>query len=130
MEKDMVNRGFTLIEALIALAVVSILILGTAQILAHALAVKKSVDEQTEACLLAAAKLEQLKARPFESADLAAGNGSEEIKGGSVAAIFTREWRIEDVSDGLKRAEVAAFSLGRPWRKVRMALYLVRELEF
>ena len=126
----MTERGFTLIEALISLAVVSFLILGTGQILVHALAVKKSVDEQMEACSLAAAKLEQLKARSFGSADLAAGDGSDEIRGGSVAADFTREWRIEDVSDGLKRVEITAFSRSRPGRKVRMALYLVRELEF
>jgi prepilin-type N-terminal cleavage/methylation domain-containing protein len=130
MEKDIANHGFTLIEALLALALVSVLVLGTGEVLIHALAVKKSVDEQMEACSLGAAKIEQLKASRFESAALAAGDGSEEIRGASVAAVFTREWRIEDVSDGLKRAEVAVFSRSRPGRKVRMALLLLRELEF
>ena len=130
VEKDVSNRGFSLIEALLALAVVSVLVLGTGQVLIQALAFKKAVDEQAEACSLAAAKLERLKAASFESAELSEGNASEEVAGESVAAVFTREWRIERVSDGLKKAEIAVYSRSRPGRKVRLVLYLVRELEF
>jgi len=126
----MKKRGFTLIEAVLSLAVISILILGTGEILVHALTVKKSVDEQLEACSLAAAKLEQMKSVPFESTELAAGEGSDELRGGSVAAVFSREWRVETVAAGLKRVEVSTFSRSRPGRRVRLVLYLVKELEF
>ncbi len=130
MKKIISKQGFTLIEALVALAVVSVLVLGTGQVLIHALAVKKAVDEQAEACSLAAAKLENLKAASFESPELSEGDASEEVAGESVRAVFIREWRIEHISDVLKKVEIAAYSVGRPGRKVRLALYLVKELEF
>jgi prepilin-type N-terminal cleavage/methylation domain-containing protein len=91
VEKDVSNRGFSLIEALLALAVVSVLVLGTGQVLIKALAFKKAVDEQAEA-VASRREVERLKAASFERRNCP-GERSKRLR--RKVARFHLEWRIE-----------------------------------
>jgi Tfp pilus assembly protein PilV len=78
-------RGFFLLEALIAAAILASALLALAQIIALATSATSAAGRMTDAALLAAQKIEQLRA----------GSWSELQPGtDSPAAGFTRTWTV------------------------------------
>lgn len=64
------NKGFTLIEVLIALAIFSIGMLAVASLQVSASLQNRSSSEITEASAMASDQMEELMLRPFDHADL------------------------------------------------------------
>ena len=124
------QRGFTLVEALVSFALVFILITGTAQLTIHSLLVKRRADYNLKTAELASSKLEYLKSLPYESDELKEGFQMEPIRGEGLHETFWREWRIQDISPAMKRVEIEIFSENLPQNKLRMVLFLSRELGF
>jgi len=124
------QRGFTLVEVLVSLALVFILITGTAQLTIHSLLVKRRADCNLRTAELAFSKLEYLKSLPYESDELKEGFQMESVRGEGPLETFWREWRIQDVSSSLKRVEIEIFSENYPQKKLRMVLFLSRALGF
>ncbi len=88
------NRGFTLLEALFALAIFSIGILAIAGIQISSINGNSSARMQTEATTLAVERLERLSALPYDHADLDPGNNPHQAAGGA----YTIVWNVnEDV---------------------------------
>ena len=90
------DRGFTLIEVLVALVLVSVLVAGAMGLLAKAAAVIGAARVGTTATLLAMQKVEQLRAAP---AVLVAGTQQDYFAADSSvspasSAFFVRRWTV------------------------------------
>ncbi len=80
------NRGFSLIETLVACAILASALLSLAQLLVLAASANDAAGRMTRATLFAAQKVEDLRA---SSATALEGGGAD-----SPGAGFTREWSV------------------------------------
>jgi len=88
------NRGFTLIEVMITLAIFSIGILAIAGLQISSINGNSSARIQTEATTLAVERLERLVALPYDHSDLDPSNNPHQAASGS----YTIVWDVnEDV---------------------------------
>ncbi len=130
MDDQRHQRGFTLVEALVSLALVFILITGTAQLTIHSLLVKRRADCNLRTAELASSKLEYLRSLPYESDELKAGFQVESVRGEGLLETFWREWRIQDISSNMKRVEIEIFSENFTQKKLRVVLFISKDLGF
>ena len=112
-EETMEERGFTLIEVLIALAIMAVLIAGAAELITLSLMLKRKADAHAAAARLVAEKLEGLRVLPFADERLRAGTGTEVVAGMAGEGTFVREWVIDDVPGDAKRIGVHILKDGR-----------------
>jgi Tfp pilus assembly protein PilV len=124
------QRGFTLAEVLVSFALVFILITGTAQLTIHSLLVKRRADCNLRTAVLASSKLEYIKSFPYESDELKQGFQMESVKGEGLHEAFWREWRIQDISSSMKSVELEIFLENYPQKKLRMVLFISKDLGF
>lgn len=98
------QAGFTMIEALVALVVVGVGMLTLLQLAPRATHSGTRGRQISQAMSLAQDKIEELKAIPIESADLAAGThiDGEDLGG------FTRRWIVtgDTPISGMRKVEV------------------------
>jgi prepilin-type N-terminal cleavage/methylation domain-containing protein len=112
------SQGFTLVEVLVALATVAVLVTGAAGLLLSAGEAIRMSRLSTTATLLAAQKVEQLRA----ATDATPGAGQDYFSGDMVAApsplaAFTRRWTVTPgwgaSADSAVVVEVLARGVGR-----------------
>lgn len=89
-------RGFVLIEAMVALVVMALGILGVAKLNALFIEVGGQAKARTQAVQLAESRLEQLRNMVVEGQFIAIADGSDSITGQT--AVFSRSWEV--VSNG------------------------------
>lgn len=98
--------GFGFVEALIALALLSFVSLGIAQMIVTGVYVSEASEDLTSVTALAAERMEILKGTPY--ADLAPGGSTTaDVAGyfdtldldGDGTAEFTRRWRVTNLGD-------------------------------
>jgi prepilin-type N-terminal cleavage/methylation domain-containing protein len=130
MDDERNQRGFTLVELLVSFALVFILITGTAQLTIHSLLAASKADYNLRTAELAFSKLEYLKSLPYESEELKEGFQTESVKEEGLLETFWQEWRIQDISSSIKRIEIEVFSENFTRKKLRMVLFLSRDLGF
>jgi prepilin-type N-terminal cleavage/methylation domain-containing protein len=123
-------KGFTLIELLISFTILVILVTGAAQLTIHSVFVKRRSDIAVRSAELASAKLEYLKALPFESEELAEGSSVDRFQDIPRSESYQRKWQIYEVSSNLKRIEIECNSESCPKKGVRLALLYSREMGF
>jgi prepilin-type N-terminal cleavage/methylation domain-containing protein len=109
----MEERGFTLIEVLIALAITAVLVAGAAELISLSLLLKRKADAHEAAARLVVEKLEALRILPFTDDRLRAGFGTEIVAGNAGEGAYVRECVIEDVSGDAKRIGVHIIRGGR-----------------
>ncbi len=124
------QHGFTLVEVLVSFALVFILITGTAQLTMHSLFAKRRADCNLRSAELASSKLEYLKSLPYESDELKEGFQIESVRGAGLLETFWRELKIQDISSSMKRVEIEIFSENHPQKKLRIVLFISRDLGF
>ena len=92
------QRGFTLLEVLIAISVFSIGVLAVATMQISAIRGNRLANELTQATVLAQDKIEELKGADFNSATLAPGNYNDpdnpNVETGSGVGLFNRSWVV------------------------------------
>jgi Tfp pilus assembly protein PilV len=105
------DDGFTIVETLIALLLILLVGLGSAQLVLGSVEAVRDSDFTTVASMLAMEKFEELRQHDFDDTDLIAGEYSESDIVGFPE--FTRSWLIEDdaPSVGLKRITVTVTAL-------------------
>jgi Tfp pilus assembly protein PilV len=123
-------RGESLIEVLVATALVLALIVGAAEMLTLALRAKRRGDVLAAFTQAVTERLEGLKARPFDDPALAAGTYAETVRVEPGACLISETWQIADEADGLKRVRLTAREAGRPGPGTAAVLYVSRDLGF
>ena len=89
------DTGFTLVEVLITLVIVSIGLLGIAGLQTRAIGVNHAARMQTEATALAAGLLEQVRLLPFDHPDLVSGS-EPRLLAASSSSPFEVQWAVID----------------------------------
>jgi type II secretory pathway component PulK len=130
VRRNMARRGFSLIEVLMAMALVFFLLTGMAELLLRSIQAKKAADEHLQRAGLLSSKLESFKALPYESEGLRAGEYQEEIGGAPDEAAALAEWRIEDRGLNSKRIDLRISLQSRPERRLRAVLLVSGFLGF
>lgn len=124
------KQGFSLLEFLISFTLLTFVIIATAQVLIHSLFAKRQAEINSKIAELAALKLEYFKSLPYEGEELSEGRKSESLKSGAPLQTYTISWKIQDISSNLKKAEIEVSSQTEPQKKVRLVLFISRELGF
>jgi len=122
--------GFTLVELLIAFALITFLISGTAQLTMHSLLAKRRADYNLRCAELAASKLEYFKSLAYEGDELKEGVQTEIIKEEGTQQTFLMEWKIQNTSLNMKRIEMEIYFKNYPQKKTQIILLLSKELGF
>lgn len=128
--KKKVDQGFTLLELLIAFAIIAFLLLGAVQLTLHSLYARRTSDCSLEAAELASDKLEYLKSLPFENPELEENAHVERVISLKREDVFTREWTVSDVTPQMKKIEMVCFSDSLVQRETRVVLFYSKELGF
>ena len=104
MRADLLPRaehGFSLLETLVSSTILTAGLLSLAQLLAMAVTANASAGMATYAALLAAQKIEDLRAEPWESLERNTGEFVDYLDRagatleGAAGAPFTRRWSVE-----------------------------------
>ncbi len=123
------RRGFSFIEVLLAMALISFLLSGTAELVIRSISLKKKAEVNLQMVALVSSKLECLKSLPYESGELQAASYNEILEG-RFPEVYLREWMIEDISSNMKRIELTVYPENHPEKTLRISLFLSRELGF
>jgi len=95
------EHGFSLIEVLVAAAILAVGLLSLAQLLAMTVSANAAAGRTTYAAALAAQKLEDLRAEPWSVLEANIGESADSLdrSGSSIdassAAAFRRRWFVE-----------------------------------
>jgi prepilin-type N-terminal cleavage/methylation domain-containing protein len=125
-----VKRGFTFIEVLVGLALVSFLGAGLAGMVTQALAAKARADRTEAMTALAVEKLEGFKSLDLDDDALVEGRYEDVARCGLSRLAFRRVWTVEDAGNGMKRVTIEVTPESSPAPPVRAALYLSPALGF
>jgi prepilin-type N-terminal cleavage/methylation domain-containing protein len=124
------NRGFTLIEVLVAMALTLLLIVGTAELVSFSLWAKHKGDRASGIARILNGRLETLKARPYDSPELGPGAYTATTHDGPSRTEFREEWTIEVEGEAMKKVSISVEPEGRPQAAATLILYISSELGF
>ncbi len=119
MKKERSDRGFTLIEVLIALIVLTVGVAGVLSGLTTVTLASVHTNEQGRATALAVQKMEELKALPVEDIEPQAAVAVDE-NGVEGTGPYRRKVDVSHSTVGLKTAEITVdveYSVGRMGRR-------------
>jgi len=105
------RSGFSLIEVLIALALVAIVLLGTAEMLIRAIQIRRSAEDRLRLTEAACTQLERLKGADPNGPDLEIGHHEASVEAGSKGAIVLT-WEVEEAGPGTLQVRCAAAGPG------------------
>jgi prepilin-type N-terminal cleavage/methylation domain-containing protein len=98
------ERGFSLLELLVASTILAVGLLSLAQLLALSITANAAAGRSTYAAVLAAGKLEDLRALTWESLQRQAGESADyldragrPLEGTFGVAAYTRRWLIDQL---------------------------------
>ena len=89
--------GFTLVEMILALVILSVGILAVAGLMAASIWHTRKADDITKSALVAQQVMDSLAMVPFDSVDL--GTSSDTVHFGP--AVYLVEWTVEQMSDSM-----------------------------
>jgi prepilin-type N-terminal cleavage/methylation domain-containing protein len=124
------RRGFTFIEVLVGLALVSFLGAGLAGMMVQALAAKGRADRTAAMTALAVEKLELLKSLPAGDDALSAGRHEDASPCGISPLSFRRMWTVVDAAAGMKRVEIVVAPQAVPAKPFTAVLLISPALGF
>lgn len=124
------SRGSTLIEVLTAMALVLVLVVGSAAMLTLALAAKRKGDLAAALAHAVGDRIETLKSRPFDDPALAPGSYAavRRVEPGGYAV--DERWEIAEAGDGVKRVRLRVRAAGAMRPETVAVAYILRDLGF
>ena len=122
--------GYSLIEVLWIMGLVSFLLAGMGEILFRSFQAERSADETTKKTALLSAALEGLKTKSFGSTDLAPGEYAGIAETAPGGKEIRSEWKIDQPAPGLKKVECGLYFQGESGRAIRAALLISEALGF
>ena len=130
MSKQKIPRGFSLIELLIAFALMMFVLLSTAQLLIFAQSVFSRYRDLVQSSHFMAERLEHLRALPFESPELQAGDYRAEHTDPVSRRIYVLEWTIQDTAASRKTVRILCHRSGHIRRRAEAELLLLERVGF
>jgi len=124
------RRGSSLVEVLVAMSLVLLLVVGTAEMLTLSLKAKRRGDVLAAITHAVSDRFAGLRARPYEDAALAAGTYAETVRVDPGGYLIAQSWEIADGAGGLKRVRLTAREAGRPGPGTAAVLFIARDLGF
>ncbi|MCR4395528.1 MAG: prepilin-type N-terminal cleavage/methylation domain-containing protein [Candidatus Saccharicenans sp.] len=121
-------RGFSLIETLIAMAIVFFLLVGLAQMFCYSLLLKQKADLHQASVDLISRKIELLKGLEPENEALWPGVHQETIQDSNSGRLFLLTWEVSETQDKLKKIQVSLYPLPFGSRPPVRACWLRSEL--
>jgi len=109
-----VRRGSSLVEALVAAALVLVLVVGAAALMTLALGAKRKGDLTAALVRALVERIESLKALPFDDPGLQAGSYGATTRVEPRGSPVEETWEIADDGEGLKRLRIRVRPAGRP----------------
>jgi len=97
------SRGFTLVEVLISIAILSIVLLALVPLLVNVMGIDRSVSLEIKARQLATQRIEEMKAWSVDDINTCLGgstscSGDEGVVEKDWGVSFNRQWRIDQMS--------------------------------
>lgn len=108
------RRGSSLVEALVAAALVLVLVVGAAALMTLALGAKRKGDLTAALVRALVERIESLKALPFDDPGLRAGSYGATTRVEPRGMPVEETWEIADDGEGLKRLRLRVRPAGRP----------------
>jgi len=99
LKKDAGQKGFTLIEILIAMAILAIGILGVLKMQISAIKGNATAMRLTEKFSITSNQIEYLMTLPYDHSDLDMTNGTVRLPADQPLAGYTMSWTVEDNTD-------------------------------
>jgi len=124
------KTGFTLIEFLVSLFVVTFLLLGTAQIIVFSLKADRRSSIKIWATELALAKIEELKTIPFDNPQMNNGKYSDTVEVNHTKEVYQRKWTVSDLSGIGKKIEVECRAFNEDTILIKFVFFVSEELGF
>lgn len=124
------RSGTSLVEALVAAALVLILVVGAAGLLALALGAKRKGDLTAALAGAVADRLETLKSRSFDDPALAAGSYSTVRSVEPGGRRVDEAWEIADEGAGMKRVRIKVRPAGTAGPETTAVAFILRDLGF
>jgi prepilin-type N-terminal cleavage/methylation domain-containing protein len=129
MSRKKLRSGFTLIEVLVGLGLVSIVLVGTAEILIRSIQERRASEDRIRLTEAVCARLERIKGLGAESEELRPGHheaGTEPLDGRPISM----SWDVEETGPGLRRIVCSAAPAGDARRGVRAAVLVSSHIGF
>ena len=124
------KTGFTLIEFLVSLFVITFLLLGTAQIIVFSLKADRRSSIKIWATELALAKIEELKTIPFDNPQMNNGKYSDTVEVNHAKEVYQRKWTVSDLSGIGKKIEVECRAFNEDTILIKFVFFISEELGF
>jgi type II secretory pathway pseudopilin PulG len=124
------RQGSSLVEVLVAMALVLLLVVGAAEMLTLALRAKRRGDAAAALTHAVQDRFESLRSRPFGDPALSAGDHAETVRVEPGGCLIAETWEIADEGDGWKRVRLRAREAGRLGPETVAVLFISRDLGF
>jgi prepilin-type N-terminal cleavage/methylation domain-containing protein len=124
------TQGYSLIEVMVAMALVLLLLLGTAELVTLSIWAKRKGDVTAGLCRAVEARAESLKSLSFEADGLQPGEYSETVRDEAGGGLFLHEWTIEDPGGRAQRIRLTVTPAGRAASAAALTLWISKDLGF
>ena len=124
------KKGFTLIEFLMSLSIVTFLLLGTAQSIVFSLKADRRSSIKIWATELALAKIEELKSISFDNPKMNNGKYSDTVEVNHTKEVYQRKWTISDLSGIGKKIEIECRAINEDTILIKFVFFTSEELGF
>jgi prepilin-type N-terminal cleavage/methylation domain-containing protein len=124
------QRGFSLIEVLVAMALALLLVVGTAELLTCSLYAKRKGDLTAALTHALADRLECLRSLAFDDAALAPGEHEDILPASPGEGRVVEEWEVSDDGSGMKLVRLRTRFAARPGPGMSAVLFISRDLGF
>ncbi len=126
----MEQRGFSLIEILISMALVLLLLVGTAELITMSIWAKRKGDVTAGLVRSFCSRAESLKSLAFGPQGLPAGDYAETARDEGGRGLFLHEWTVEDAGERSQRVRLRVTPAGHPESAASLTLWISKGLGF
>lgn len=124
------SRGYSLIEVLITMAIVSMIVVGSAEMLIQAVRIQRKADANLDMTGLASARLEEIRGRSRGMSGGSSDPGGVFTASGRRNTAFIGAWRTESTDGILDRIVFEIRPELKPEAMLSLRILICRELGF
>jgi len=124
------QKGFSLIEVLIAMTLALVLLLGTAELITLSIWAGRKGDMTAALTQALSGRAEALKSLAFATGGLIPGAYSETVRDEAGRGLYLHEWTVEGAGERMTRVRLRVSPAGRPEAGAALILWISKDLGF